>query len=136
MSAITNTSGDHTNAEMGCLLQQLVWRLQLRVQGPTRRGAKTWVCSGCRKGVYMRTPCWLYLFGSYREKKPDFAQQCMPKDPGDGHKPLGENSGWVAGTESFTVRVVTAMCASEERQSTMWELLTAQLDTLLEPALL
>lgn len=36
-------------------------------------------------------------------KKPDFAQQCMPKDDPNHFE---GNSGWIRGTESFTARVV------------------------------
>lgn len=79
-------------------------------------------------------PGFICLVVTEREK-PDFVQQCMPKDPSGGHKPL-RGKFWLDNrTESFTVRVVKHSNGPEKLQ-TMLELLKAQLDKLLKPALL
>lgn len=64
-----------------------------------------------------------------------FSSACQ-KIQAMGTKHFEENSDWIIGTESFTVRAVKHSKGPEELQTTMLKLLKAQLDKLFKPALL
>lgn len=78
-------------AEMSCLLHPAGVEIkahQLCVEGPKERLKDLGLFKLQKSCLHEDSVAGFTYLVITERKKPDFAQQCMPKDPGDGHKPL------------------------------------------------